>query len=364
MKTVFLLHEGIIQHYRVPVYNYLSDYLRDRGYSLSVVSEGIQKTQAPPLRFRYFENGLTFRPLNRLVDEFKPDAVILWAKPHLYTYPFFVKLKLRRIKIIHWGHRRAMRPLARSKKLVANFEHWLDDAVILYSEQFREHVFKPFQHKTFIANNTLNLTEYRPSKFSRAEIKRKYHIPTGKNVVYVGRIQRRRLLDHLVRAFAMLDLEDVGLILAGPDDEGILEGFRGKNIFKLGPLYGNDALDVLSASDVYCLPGAIGLSIVDALFCGLPVITESGLHGPEIMYLKDGVNGFIIPKGDITQLSAKLRLLLSEDSLRREFSQAARNEIMTSGHIDRMCEGFRNALDYAFRKTPGGRVGSRDDGAL
>lgn len=351
MKTVFLLHEGTIQHYRVPVYNYLSDCLRQRGYALSVVSEGVQEAPAQSMRFRYFENRLKFGPLNRLVDDIKPDAIILWAKPHLYTYPLFIKLKLRNVKIIHWGHRRAMRPFALSKKLVANFEHWLDDAVILYSEQFREHVFKAFQHKTFIANNTLNLTEYRPSKVSRADVKRNYHITTEKNIVYVGRIQRRRLLDHLVQAFAMLDLEDVGLILAGPDDEGILEGFRGMNIFKLGPLYGDDALDVLSASDVYCLPGAIGLSIVDAFFCGLPVLTESGFHGPEIMYLKDGVNGFIIPKGDIAQLASKLRLLLSDDALRRKFSQAARDEIMTNGHIDRMCEGFRNALDFVFRKA-------------
>ena len=34
------------------------------------------------------------------------------------------------------------------------------------------------------------------------------------------------------------------------------------------------------ACDVYCIPGAIGLSIVDAQFCGLPVVTEDVDHGP------------------------------------------------------------------------------------
>jgi glycosyltransferase involved in cell wall biosynthesis len=244
-----------------------------------------------------------------------------------------------------------MRPFARSKKLIANFEHWLDDAIILYSERFREHVFLRFQAKTFIANNTLNLTEYSPVARSREDVKREYGITTAKNIVYVGRIQRRRRLDHLVRALALLDLDDVGLVLAGPDEEGVLEGFRGDNIFKLGPLYGQEALDLLSASDVYGLPGAVGLSIVDAMFCGLPVVTESGLHGPEIMYLKDGVNGFMVPAGDIGQLAAKLRLLLGDDPLREGFSRAARAEIMSSGHIQRMAEGFRAALDYAFRIT-------------
>jgi glycosyltransferase involved in cell wall biosynthesis len=64
------------------------------------------------------------------------------------------------------------------------------------------------------------------------------------------------------------------------------------------------------------------------------------------MYLKDGVNGFIIPEGDIEQLTEKLKILLTNDALREKFSQAARNEIITNGHIDRMCEGFVNALQY------------------
>jgi glycosyltransferase involved in cell wall biosynthesis len=141
-------------------------------------------------------------------------------------------------------------------------------------------------------------------------------------------------------------MKETGLILVGSDDEGILDNIEGENIFRLGPVYGEESLELLSASDVYCLPGAIGLSIVDAFYCGLPVVTENVVHGPEIMYLKDGVNGFMIPKGNITQLAAKLKMLLTDGALRERFSQAARNEIMTNGHIDRMCEGFRRALEY------------------
>jgi glycosyltransferase involved in cell wall biosynthesis len=348
MKRVFLLHEGLIQHYRIPVYSYLSDYLKNHGISLVVIAEGRQPGDRQDVSFQYYETKHRLWALNGLLEALKPEAVILWAKPHLYTYPFFLKLKRRNIKIIHWGHRRAMPPFARSKKLIANFEHWLDDAIILYSEAFRAHVFKRFQNKTFVANNTLNLTAYQVTSEPREDIKRRLGITTTKNIIYLGRIQRRRRLDHLFQVLDLLGLDDVGLILAGPDDEGILGDECGKNIFKLGPLYGQAALDALSASDVYCQPNAIGLSIVDALFCGLPVVTENGLHGPEIMYLKEGINGFMVPEGAIEELTARLRLLLSDEPLRRRFSQAAREEIMTHGHIDRMCEGFWAALDHAF----------------
>jgi glycosyltransferase involved in cell wall biosynthesis len=351
MKTVLLVHEGPIQHYRIPVYNYMSESLLRHDYSLFVVAESLQMAPPQEVRFRLIRTRLRFSPLQQLVNDIEPKAVILWAKPHLYSYPFFVMLKMEKIKIIHWGHRRPWPPFTTGKKLVANFDHWLDDAIILYSDQFQRFVFKRFRSKTFIANNTLNLTEYRPEERSKASIKQKYGITTDKNIIYIGRIQKRRHLDHLVRAFNGLSMGGVGLILAGPDDEGLLESYAANNVFRPGPLYGNEALDLLSASDVYCQPGAIGLSIVDALFCGLPVVTEDGIHGPEIMYLKDGVNGFIVPKGDVVQLAAKLQLLLTDDSLRRRFSQAGRNEIMTRGHIDRMCEGFLAALDYVLGES-------------
>jgi glycosyltransferase involved in cell wall biosynthesis len=159
-------------------------------------------------------------------------------------------------------------------------------------------------------------------------------------------MQRRKRIENLVAAFKLLDRRDVGLILAGPDTEGVLRDVRGENIHILGPIYGDEILDLLSACDVFCLPGAVGLSIVDAFYCGLPIVTEEGDESPEIMYLKDGVNGFVVPRNDIQQLKQKLELLLGNDAFRKQFSIAARGEIMTNGHIDKMCQGFADALRF------------------
>lgn len=101
-------------------------------------------------------------------------------------------------------------------------------------------------------------------------------------------------------------------------------------------MYGDKAISLLSARDVYCLPGAVGLSIIDAFFCGLPIVIENVRHGPEICYFKDGVNGFMVGKGDVLDLAEKVELLLDDDDLRRRFSEAAINEIETAGHIDNM----------------------------
>jgi hypothetical protein len=54
-----------------------------------------------------------------------------------------------------------------------------------------------------------------------------------------------------------MDRADIGLILVGPDPEGILSDIDRQNIYKIGPLYGKEKFDLLSAADVYCLPGAV-----------------------------------------------------------------------------------------------------------
>jgi glycosyltransferase involved in cell wall biosynthesis len=74
---------------------------------------------------------------------------------------------------------------------------------------------------------------------------------------------------------------------------------------------------------------------------------------PEIMYLKDGVNGFIVPKDDIKELYEKIRVLLEDDEMRKRFSGEARREIMMKGHIDNMCKGFLDAIQFACKKRFG-----------
>jgi len=137
------------------------------------------------------------------------------------------------------------------------------------------------------------------------------------------------------------------LILAGPDTDGVLKEIDGPNIYKVGPVYGARKFDLLSTADLFCLPGAVGLSVVDAFHCGLPIVTEEGDESAEMMYIKDGENGFVVPRGDIPAMARKLLLLLDDASLRQRFSEQAKREIAENGHIDKLCAGFRDALCHA-----------------
>src|SRR4029077_5213711 len=214
---------------------------------------------------------------------------------------------------------------------------------VLYAEHLKKYVSPRFHHKIFVANNTLALDYPGLPPDNKDRILGRYNIHTRKNIICMGRFQKRKRIEQLVSAAQLMNRPDIGLILVGPDTEGVLKSVEGPNIFKLGPIYDTDRFDLLSAADVYCLRGPVGLSIVDAFHCGLPFVTEEGDESAEIAYLKHGENGFVVPRGDVRELAMRLGLLLDDDELRARFSAAARKEAATNASIERLCEGFGRA---------------------
>lgn len=347
---VLLLHGGQIPHYRVPVYNHLSHYLRERSFALTVTSERIQAGNQTPVQFDYVQMHLSAGNITQLVWRGEFDVVIMFVDMrHPYLFPVYLAVKgILRRKLVWWGQGRDLaHPDARLKNLAYSTEHALCDAIILYAEHLRKYVARPFQHKIFIANNTLALTYPGLPPGMKDQVLRSHGIQTRKNIICMGRFQKRKRVEQLVAAIQLMNRPDIGLILVGPDSEHVLDNVSGSNIYKLGPIYDDQRFDLLSAADVYCLPGAVGLSIVDAFYCGLPFVTEEGDESAEIGYLKHGKNGFVIPRGNVSELARSLLLLLDDDELRARYAEAAREEALVNASVDRLCEGFVLALRHA-----------------
>ena len=357
---ILLIHPGIIPHYRLPIYGYLSGYLRQHGYELIVLSDGIPTDGPNTVEFQSVQMRLSVSSIIRFVRKEHVDVIIDYMElRHRYLFPtYFLAKGLLRRKMVYWGQSRDLLDAkARLKNLAYAAEQRMCDAIILYAEHLKKHVPKSFHKKVFIANNTLFLSYTGlPPGVTRENVLAEYGIHTKKNIICVGRMQKRKRVDQLPKALAYMNRPDIGLILVGPDPDGILANIKGDNIFKLGPLYEDKKFDLLSSADVYCLPGAVGLSIVDAFHCGLPFVTEEGDESAEIMYLKDGVNGFIVPRDDIPAMSHQLLLLLDNDALRGRFSNAAKREIRENGSMNKFCSGFRDALNYATKEKPGGSL--------
>jgi len=351
MTRILLIHAGRIPHYRVPIYSYLSKYLAEYGFELFVVSDDIQMDTQDKIEFQYKKTKLSVFKIAQIIHRQKIDIIIDYMElKHWYLFPTYIVAKgIMGRKIIYWGQGRDLLDAdARLKNFAYAIEQAMCDAIILYGECLKEYVPDRFHRKLFYANNTLYLN-YKglPIGVTREMVLEEYGIKTKKNIICMGRMQKRKRVDRLYEAFVQMDTPDVGLILVGPDPEGVLTDINGINVYKTGSIYGDKRFDLLTAADVYCLPGAVGLSIVDAFYCGLPFITEDGDVSAEIMYLKDSVNGFIVPRDDTLALSEKLELLLYDDEIRQNFSKSAKEEISQNANIEKMCSGFRDALIYA-----------------
>ena len=350
---VLLLHGGHVPHYRVAVYNHLSRYLRERSFELTVTSEEIQPGNRTPIEFEFVPMLLSAASVTSLVWRRNFDVVIMFVDMrHLYLFPVYIAVKgILRRKMVWWGQGRDLAdPNAMLKNIAYGTEHRLCDSIILYAEHLKKYIAPQFRKKVFIANNTLALTYPGLPAGSKEAVLRLFNIQTRKNIICMGRFQKRKRIDQLLAAMRQMNRPDVGLILVGPDVEGVLENVTGPNIYKLGPIYDDRRFDLLSAADVYCLPGAVGLSIVDAFHCGVPFVTEEGDESAEIGYLKHGENGFEVPRGNVSELAKSLLMLLDNQELRARFSAAARREAAVNASIDQLCEGFAQALCHATRK--------------
>jgi glycosyltransferase involved in cell wall biosynthesis len=81
----------------------------------------------------------------------------------------------------------------------------------------------------------------------------------------------------------------------------------------------------------------------------LPMVTEWGNQPPEIEYLRDGENGFIVPEDDRRALRDRLLLLIDNDKERRRMSENARRDILEHASIEGMFDGFLSCVQYLCR---------------
>jgi glycosyltransferase involved in cell wall biosynthesis len=85
----------------------------------------------------------------------------------------------------------------------------------------------------------------------------------------------------------------------------------------------------LQASDVFVLPTereAFGISLIEAMACGLPVIATRAGGIPDILH--HDVDGCLIPVNNLQQLRASLDRLYDDEQLRRCFGRRARNSVV------------------------------------
>jgi glycosyltransferase involved in cell wall biosynthesis len=177
-----------------------------------------------------------------------------------------------------------------------------------------------------------------------AEVKARYKIE-GPYLCYVGTLHPRKNLIRLVEAFAQaLNLTpqpELKLVIAGQPGwlyNQLLQrvqalGLAGRVIFP-GYIAAEDKPALLSGAVAYLFPSlyeGFGLPVLEAMACGVPVLTSRSSSLPEVA----GPAALLVEPSDTTAIATGLVQLLTQPDLRRQLVE----------------QGFRQMLNFSWQKA-------------
>jgi N-acetyl-alpha-D-glucosaminyl L-malate synthase BshA len=217
---------------------------------------------------------------------------------------------------------------------VINFSINKSNRVTAVSENLKKETFELFDIKNNIEviPNFICLKEY---KLDNNDYYKKRFAPNNEKVIcHVSNFRKVKRIEDVIIAFEGISKEmDVKLLLVGDGPERArLEQISrnskfSKNIFFLGSL--KSTKEVLNISDLFILPSSkesFGLSALEAMACGVPVIASDSGGIPEV--ISHGKSGLLNSVGDTYQMTKNALKLLSNESLLNRFKTNAYQQAM------------------------------------
>lgn len=160
-------------------------------------------------------------------------------------------------------------------------------------------------------------------------------VPLIRRVVTIGRYAYQKGYDLLLQAWAEVEKHypDWSLDIYGMGDQTSYRqlmsdlGIDARRCRLNGPV--EDVVKTYTDSSVFVLSSrfeGFGLVLVEAMACGLPVVSFDCPAGPDEI-ITDGVDGLLVPSGDVHALAGKLMTLMADEALRERLGQQARQSV-------------------------------------
>lgn len=311
--------QRILPHYRHAFFNQLRDTLAASGVDLYLIYGQEQPGAVPRtldldrhwarrIRNNYVNMGkieLVWQPCLNHLD--CSDLVIVeQANRLLLNYWLTLRRHNAGQKVAFWGHGRNMQaPVAsrlrdRLKRNVIGGADWWFAYTELSSQVVGATGFS--SKRITVVQNAIDTDElqigiksYTPHRLQ--QMKDELNIRSDNTCLYCGGMYPDKKLEFLLESCVKIRAEvpDFHMLFVGdgPDRSLVAQAARKNDwIHDLGPKYGADRVPYFMLSKALLSPGGIGLVIVDSFVMRTPLITtDLPIHGPEIAYLSNHVNG-------------------------------------------------------------------------
>lgn len=296
------------------------------GYFLKAASQAVSSTYG--------------RELRKIMDEFKPNIVILHY-PNPFVTHYLMKYKGRDFKLLvywhlditkqkflkHFFHGQNLALIKRADRILGATPKHVDESA--YTPHFGDkRCILPYM----IDESNLQLTEEEIAEGKR--IKGKY---AGKTLgFFIGRHVPYKGLIYLIKASKELVDADIHFLIAGSGEltESLQEEAKDDpKVEFLGRITDSARRSFLYACDIVCFPSitrneGFGLALAEGMYFGHPAVTFT-IPGSGVNFVSlDGVTGIECPNCDFKAYAAALKKLSEEAEMRKQLGAAARQRVL------------------------------------
>jgi len=346
MKKILIVQNKIL-HYRKPLYNELSKY-----YDVTILHSGDKSikindnykeiiTSVKKVGSFFWQSGVL-----KAVQSNDYDIIIVMFDLHWVCNIIAVFLRSNS-RFLYWGHRYNKNRL---RNKIRNLLIQISDGVILYNDI---EISKMISHrisksKIFVAPNTIYVPNFSDGSSAHKN-----------SFLYVGRLQKRKRIDLLIRAFSEIlnripKNTKINIVGSGQENNNLKNiakhlGISNRVVF-YGKITESKKLKPLFCSAyAYVSPGPIGLGALHSFAYGIPVVTNcSDRHGPEFDNISDHGNALLYKTYD--EFKEILVSLCDNKNLSTRLGKNAYKLYSQHRTIEKMVRGYREAIE-GIKKT-------------
>lgn len=345
--------QGVIQHYRIPLYREVVN----RGYEVTVIHSGDSTGGEPrdfeAVRVPVYRAGAVEWQSDVLRRVQNYDVVVANFNIRRISTALLGLRWFRRVPLVFWGIGFGSRGIARPVR-IRLADH--AQALLLYSEEARSEFLLSGvdRSKIFVAPNTVHV-----------EAPSRRHSGDRSTILVVGTLDHRKRLDVLLRAFALASSSldsSVRIVVIGDGESRVsLEALaRDLGIIDRVEFVGRVVCpqtlsDYFAQALCSVSPGQAGLSVLSSFAHGVPFITSSNaVSGGEIHNIIHGYNGILFD-GSEWDLSQQILKIAGDHHYSSRLGENALQYYLTRRTIWHMANGFESAITYALSSN--GRLG-------